>query len=258
MRRSELAEAVMRINQSLIDSHLIEVMQDLFKQDQSTRDKSGEFVYTDLLEAFHRFSISAHDFGKTEFEVLDILNLSVLNQPGTWGKMLVPQAFLKTNLPFQLHSHITFALEYLPRLLKLIEQQYVSSFKYHPDQVPEQLRGKSIISVMILEEQYVFSKPTRITDVLESIANLYEVQAILLNNTPDDLGVIACDSGSDKSFDFLGAAKVIEGVKDLILSVWDRVVFYRERKLSERIDLIAKSLPIIEHIGGLLLIGVEN
>jgi hypothetical protein len=60
--------------------------------------------------------------------------------------------------------------------------------------------------------------------------------------------VIACDSGSDKSFDFLGAAKVIAGLKELILTMWDRVVYYREKKLDAKLDLIGKALPIIGKI----------
>ena len=60
--------------------------------------------------------------------------------------------------------------------------------------------------------------------------------------------LLACDSGSDKSFDFLGLAKLVEMVKEIILSLWDRVVFFREKQMGERIDLIAKSLPVIERI----------
>ena len=58
--------------------------------------------------------------------------------------------------------------------------------------------------------------------------------------------VIACDSGSDKSFDFLGVATVIECVKELILSLWNRVIYFSEYRMSERIKLVAEALPVIE------------
>ncbi|GAB2603739.1 hypothetical protein [Spirosoma areae] len=67
----------------------------------------------------------------------------------------------------------------------------------------------------------------------------------------NDLSVIAIDSGSDKSFDFLGAAKVMTALKELIIDLWDKVVFYRERKLYERIELISKTLPLIDNINQL-------
>ena len=53
---------------------------------------------------------------------------------------------------------------------------------------------------------------------------------------------------SDKSFDLLGAAKVIECVKDLIISIWDRIIFHKEKKMHEKLDLIGKSLPLLEKI----------
>src|SRR5438874_445310 len=63
--------------------------------------------------------------------------------------------------------------------------------------------------------------------------------------------VLACDSGSDKSFDLLGAAKVIAGVKELILSLWDRIVFYREAQIAQRLELVTASLPILEKLSHL-------
>lgn len=46
----------------------------------------------------------------------------------------------------------------------------------------------------------------------------------VLGKKGDDLSVIGCDSGSDKSFDFLGAAEIVNCVKDIILSFWNKVV----------------------------------
>lgn len=50
---------------------------------------------------------------------------------------------------------------------------------------------------------------------------------------------------------FLVQPKFIEMVKEIILSFWDRVVFFREKKQSERLKLVAESLPIIDEIGSL-------
>jgi len=60
--------------------------------------------------------------------------------------------------------------------------------------------------------------------------------------------VAASDSGSDFSFDLLGNAKVIQQLKETLLSMWDRVVFYREFQASERMKLVGEALPLISDV----------
>ena len=98
-------------------------------------------------------------------------------------------------------------------------------------------------------EKRDLSRPARLVNVLESIELLFQSCAIIIERPTEVVTVVACDSGSDKSFDFLGAARVMELVKDIILSMWDRIIFYRELKVAERIELIGKSLPVMDMIG---------
>jgi hypothetical protein len=60
------------------------------------------------------------------------------------------------------------------------------------------------------------------------------------------LSVVGCDSGSDKTFELMGAAPVIDAVRDLIVSVWDRVVFYRALPAAQRYRQAAESLPVLD------------
>ena len=108
--------------------------------------------------------------------------------------------------------------------------------------------GKEILSVILIEGRDL-SRPARLVNVLESIELLFQSCAVLTETPSESVTVIACDSGSDKSFDFLGAAKVMEALKEVILSLWDRIVFYRELQIAERLELVAQSLPIMEKIG---------
>jgi hypothetical protein len=70
--------------------------------------------------------------------------------------------------------------------------------------------------------------------------------------TPNNnLSVVACDSGSDKCIDFMGIAKSMHEVKDIILQVWDRVVFHRENKIGKQLDNLTKALPILEKLNAM-------
>jgi len=40
-------------------------------------------------------------------------------------------------------------------------------------------------------------------------------------------------------------------VKEIILSLWDRIMFFRERQIAQRVELVAKSLPVINEIWNL-------
>ena len=108
---------------------------------------------------------------------------------------------------------------------------------------------KHILNLVILEEADKYSNPKRVIETLEAVQLLYESVAILEGQRNDQqMILLACDSGSDKSFDLLGIAKLVEAVKEIILSLWDRVVFFREQKMGVRLELVASKLPIIEKI----------
>ena len=49
----------------------------------------------------------------------------------------------------------------------------------------------------------------------------------------------------------MGAASIIESLKEVLLKLWDKAVFFREIQTSNRLELIAQALPIIDRIGDL-------
>jgi type II secretory pathway component HofQ len=84
--------------------------------------------------------------------------------------------------------------------------------------------------------------------VLSAIDTLYRACARVADKPDAQVSVVACDSGGDKSFVFVGDPDVIGRTKDVLLSFWDRVVFYREDRTGERVRVIAESLPILDDI----------
>lgn len=107
--------------------------------------------------------------------------------------------------------------------------------------------GLAVLSVIVIEERQL-STPERLILTLESVDGLYRACAQILGEFETSIAVSACDSGSDKSFDFLGIASVVVCVKEVVLSFWDKVVYFREDKTGRRLELIAESLPILERV----------
>ena len=186
----------------------------------------------------------ASTYGDAELAVLEILGLEPLSSPAFWAKLTEADA---PEL-FELRKSIRFAVEYLPKLLRLIEQEFVQEARNQDSTTPQLLSGKSLLTVILVEDKGQFSAPERLVYALDSVSSLYAVVATLEGQSESDLAVLACDSGSDKSFDFLGLAKLMEEVRKIIISIWDRRVFHRQMHVSQCIALIADSLPVIERI----------
>ncbi len=201
-----------------------------------------------LIRALHQFALLASNFGPAERRMGAILGLDPLIENDSWIKLITEPGSEAVRMLF---SSVGEALRYLPRFVELIEPDFLRAVVVKSEEVPKVLQGKSLLTVIAIEERNQFSGPQRLIEVIQSIMLMYEAFAIISEQSADDLVVLACDSGSDKSFDFLGAAKLMEQVKELILSLWDKVVYFREKKAGERIALVAKSLPVIEEIAKL-------
>jgi hypothetical protein len=100
----------------------------------------------------------------------------------------------------------------------------------------------------VIEAPRRFSTPTRLATLLESLDLLYGACAALEGEAPNGLSVVACDSGSDKTFELMGHPAVVAALRSLLLTVWDRVVFHREVPVPERYRRAAEGLPVSERI----------
>jgi hypothetical protein len=198
----------------------------------------------ELLKSLNEYSLGVSRFSEVEREISKIMELDVFVDVNNWQEMITERHSV-----FELASKVRTTFSFLPKFLRLIEQDNVEIMKHDLSKAPPEFQGKALLTVIILEEKGVYSSPKRIIETLEAIDLIYDSVAILNEErTEQKMILLACDSGSDKSFDFLGLAKLVEMVKEIILSLWDRVVFFREKQMGERIDLIAKSLPVIERI----------
>ena len=105
------------------------------------------------------------------------------------------------------------------------------------------------ITLLLPEKNHASaSEPERIALSMTSISSLYDFHAQLLGIKDTKLKVIACDSGSDKSFDLLGAAKVVEQVKETIFGVWDRIRFHKNEKFSAVTGNFLEGLAAVDKI----------
>jgi hypothetical protein len=129
------------------------------------------------------------------------------------------------------------AIAVLPGISEMLEQGHrVAISKSAPAKV------ESSALQLIFPEPHNATSSRRVTTGLLAIEELYEAIARLQDQPIDSLAIAACDSGSNKVFDFKGLGSVVEGVRQVVIEIWDRVHLRTERKASAQIDVIVKGL----------------
>jgi hypothetical protein len=231
MRRVEIVQAVQNVAEALVSSH---VMSALARMDT-----------TELVCAHADWVARRQSFGAPEDRVIGVLGLEQLDDPAFWAKALSEGANRDPEMlrPIsEMHRNARFAQDELPKLLSaLLVRESDAVITGEGIELPGRL------TVLVLEDGDS-STPERLALVLNSIGTLYKACAQILAEPNAHVSVVACDSGGDKSFDFLGNVRVIDRVRDVVLSFWDRVVFFREDRTEDRMRLIAESLPIVEEV----------
>ena len=162
------------------------------------------------LNIFQKYMVATHGYNDDKVELCKIVGIDGLLEVKFWEGLVNPESLREIHLMMQ---NIQFATIQLPKILALTKQHYIREIKEKNPDLPEELKGKSLLTVLIVENEGQFSTPLRLTCALGAITDLYSVVATIENENENDLIVLACDSGSDKSFDFLGLAKLMEEVK---------------------------------------------
>lgn len=240
MRRIDLINASNNVYRAFNESRI--VLQ-IFNNPQEGNEPSV------IMQSYMTYMKFYEKFGEAEKKIIKTFDLDGLEDSSLWAKILssdIKESRDQTRLFFR---SVTYIIDFLPSLIELLKQEHVEypSTNSHLSTASNVL-DKEIITVILPENDIMSSNPDRLIITLQSIESFYITMSILQNINFNDLSVVAIDSGSDKSFDFLGNAKVITEVKELILDIWDRVIFHREKKFDKKLELIAKSLPVFEKI----------
>jgi hypothetical protein len=253
MRREVLFNSVSTIINDIEICGVLDFFERIFEEYRLRHSQGKEKI--DLpLDVFQKYMIATNTYGDDLKYVCKIVKIDSLLDVSFWQHIFKSEIIENIENIEDIHrmlQNLKFATNQLPKILSLIEQDYITGIKNKDSNVPEELKGKSLLTVLIVEEEGQFSSPLRLKSALGAITELYSVIATLEKENESDLIVLACDSGSDKSFDFLGLAKLMEEVKEIIITIWDRRVFHRQRHVSESISLIAESLPVLERIAEL-------
>ncbi len=248
MRREILYNSIKRIIYDIDECGILEFFSLLMGEYRNGSSKGSETSFPIPLILFQKYMLATQSYNEDYIKIMQILDISELLKAQYWEGITTSKSLKELH---QMMQSVNFTLTQLPKIMDLAKQDHISDIKEQSSDLPEDLKGKSLLTVLIVEDEGQYSSPLRLTSALEAITNLYSVVALIEKESENDLIVLACDSGSDKSFDFLGIPKIMEEVKEIIIAIWDRRVFHRQRHVSESLALISESLPILERIAQL-------
>jgi hypothetical protein len=231
MRRAELVDGIRELLDALESSNLETVLADLIRGEEDR-----ESVNARMLGALMSWSFRERGAPPASRHLVELFDLRDLNDPAAWSKLVSESG---REYGGALYGRVEFVSRYLPRITRLLQSDVA---------VPP---GRSELTVVLVESDQPLSGLDRVRKVLDSVDRLYQACRSVQGLGPDELSVAGMDSGGDKTFDFLGDSATIERVKEIIVSLWDRVAFIRGHRMSTRISLVAETLPVIEQVATL-------
>lgn len=244
MRKADLINAVEQVSRALNDSGVERPLVEVARLGYHGQPIPGELL-TRLLGALRDYGLLANRYTRPTRMLAEQLQLTPLEHADTWSLLIAAEN--RAQQAFAFAERVRFATQHLPRVSELLGQAGIPSVD--AARRGEGARsGADVLTVQVIESPRRFSTPTRLATLLESLDALYGACAMLEGAEPNGLSVIACDSGSDKTFELMGAARVVAVLREVLLSVWDRVVFFRALPAAERYRRAAESLPVLDRI----------
>ena len=254
MLRAEIIRGLANLLTSVEDSQVLDVVERVYRE--LTR-QSGEVRVTEVLEAYQKFLLAYNSrFTTAERNLMRTLEIHEFAEAEWWSVVIgAASGAGKTQEAAASIGHplyrLRFVADYLPQVIALLRRDSdpdlaaLKATAYAGGQRPGHLL------LILPEEGGKFSSPQRLSASIDSVCILYEAFAELNVQSSTDLVVKSCDSGLDKVFEFQGLPAIIDKVKELLLDLWDNVIYYREKRFAERLDLTAKHLPILTDIAAL-------
>jgi len=205
-----------------------------------------------IAEDYQKISLMFSGLSDLDRQILQQFALHELNSPKLWGRIFSSAITQTKDALFTEFNAVSDGLyyfrEYLPVVIRLFRQDSLDSVAIDAALKTSyvQVVDNSILTIVLPEQELVKSRPERLIDALESVNTFYKTITSLNNAHDKDLEVLSLDSGRDKAIDLRGREKTIVAVKGWIMELWDISIFFRERRMTEGIDWVLKTLKVYQ------------
>jgi hypothetical protein len=237
--RSEIVRGLNSLLAALETSRVPAIVEGVYRD---LARSPAETKTLEVVEAYQAFLLAYNTrFTGIERQVMHALDIAEFADSEWWTMVILAStpgqkgAEASSSIGRPLYR-LRFVIDYLPSVVSLLA--------HRTDDLP----GHARLLVVLPEEPGRRSSPARVVASLEAVTALYEALADLAGQPSSDLVLVSCDAGSDKLFEFAGLAPVIDAVRATLLEVWRNAIYYRDRRFDDRLDLIARGLPLLAEL----------
>jgi hypothetical protein len=254
MLRTEIVRGLANLLSAVESSNVLDVTERVYRE--LTR-QSGDVKIPEVLDCYQKFMLAYNSsFSNIERQVVKALDVAEFADAEWWSVVIATvSGGARTSDAATMIAHplyrLRFAVEYLPNLITLLKRETDPDIRMLQSELYAGGNRPGHMILILPEEGGKFSSPMRVAAAIESVSLLYEAFAELNVQSTTDLVMNSCDSGLDKVFEFRGLNDVIEKVKGLLLDLWDNVIYYRDKRFADRMEMSARNLRVLADIAGL-------
>jgi hypothetical protein len=232
MRRDRIVKAVNNLKEALNAAQI----RDLLRVARSGQQGEGGSRTQRILIAYNTFSQHHKEFSADEKQLMTFFGLDPLLDVAFWSNLIEGEQSVSRKLLSEVDVgayNVTFVM---PKLRDLLTQDGGRDTLSIDDSAGAQHEMKRL-RIMAAETEQSLSDPSAVIAIVRSMSELYDALSSIYGATGVNLAIGAIDSGGGKTFDFYGAAHVMEALDDLFANVSNRVRHGAEDNIRHQIEM---------------------
>ncbi|HEY0314439.1 MAG TPA: hypothetical protein VGC56_18340 [Allosphingosinicella sp.] len=240
MRRDILEAATRRVVADLKESGIAAMFlkgTDGFRQGNAEERQKSAWI---SLSAITDFINKVSSYSDAEISILHIFQLTDLADPEAW------QAAIREpdiDFLFQNNNRVNNVVNFLPMVTELLRREY------DPKMAEPSASELEVQTVILADEGGdSLSAPTRLIELLASVESIYKIIATVEGMPDAKLAVVGLDSGSEKSFDFLGLARLMHELRETLKEVYNMVAFHRQNVTLKNLQVAGETMSVVQKI----------
>ena len=204
-------------------------------------DNSLEWFRFEIITAY---VAKVSTYNEVEKNVYGILGLSMLADPMFWQDQIKQ---FEPATAYDAWQKMRRANEVIVPILNLLDRDYENITKN--ESFPGQ--DVQVQTVILTDEGGHLSSPIRIVELITAVEQIYAVIAEADGVRDAALAIVGMDSGSEKSLDFLGLARLMHELRETVQMVYNMITFHKQNVTIRNLQVAGETLAVVGKIAKL-------
>ncbi len=243
MRRDRIIKAVNSLREALHAAQIRELLRVTRAGQQADTVNRTQRI----LLAYNEFTRYYQHFGDEEKDLMAFFGLNPLLDIGFWSGLIDGEQAVNRKLMSDVDVGAYNVIFVMPKLRELLTRDTDKGELIIADGHGGEREIKRV-RVMIAEKERSLTDPHILINVIRSMDELYEGLSVLHGETNVGIAIGSMDSGSSKSFDFFGAASIMDEINSLLINVWDRIKYSTEENFRYQIEVAMMAAGFVSRV----------